>query len=102
MTIEIHAMPMSAPCRIAIMTAEKLAIDYKYVLVNLNEGDHLKPEFLKVKLGQPQLNLYGNHYCQSQQIRGLFFGGTLLISEKSGFSTIFTSDFFFFLLFLTS
>ena len=52
MTIEIHAMPMSAPCRIAIMTAEKLAIDYKYVLVNLNEGDHLKPEFLKVKLGQ--------------------------------------------------
>merc|ERR1719195_2006591 len=34
------------------MTAEKLAIDYKYVLVNLNEGDHLKPEFLTVKLGQ--------------------------------------------------
>ena len=94
MTIEIHAMPMSAPCRIAIMTAEKLAIDYKYVLVNLNEGDHLKPEFLKVKLDQ--LNLYGNHYCQSQQIRSLFFGGTLLISEKSDVRPIFKNYFFSF------
>ena len=48
MTIEIHAMPGSAPSRIAHMTAEVLGIDYKYVLCDLQEGDHFKPEYLKI------------------------------------------------------
>merc|ERR1711915_183919 len=46
MGIEVYGMGLSAPCRIVNMTAECLAIEYDFKVVNLMTGDHMKPEFL--------------------------------------------------------
>ena len=48
MTLEIHGMGGSAPCRIPYMTCEVLGLDYKMVNCDLMKGDHKTPEYLKV------------------------------------------------------
>jgi len=48
MTIEIHGMPGSAPCRIAHMTANTLGLDYKYILCDLMKRDNFKEDYLKI------------------------------------------------------
>jgi len=40
--------PMSAPCRTVLLTAEALNIELELKHLNLREGDHMKPKFLKV------------------------------------------------------
>jgi len=46
--IELHGMPMSAPCRIVAMAAELAEAEYAYVDVNPIKGDTRKPEFLAI------------------------------------------------------
>lgn len=48
MTIDLYYTPGSAPCRSILLTAKLVGVDLNLKLVNLHEGEHLKPEFLKV------------------------------------------------------
>ena len=49
MTIEFLHSPISAPSRSALLVAKHLKLPIKIRLVNLLEGEQLKPEFLEVK-----------------------------------------------------
>jgi len=48
MTIEVHGMTLSAPCRIVYLTCEALGLEYKMVECNLMKGENKTPEFLKM------------------------------------------------------
>ena len=52
MSLEIHGMSLSAPCRICYMTCELLGIDYKMITCDLMKGENMNPEFLKVSKSQ--------------------------------------------------
>ena len=52
MTIEIHGMSLSGPCRIVYMTCEALGLEYKEISCDLFKGEHKTEEFLKVKACQ--------------------------------------------------
>jgi len=54
MSVEIHGMSLSAPCRICYMTCELLGIDYKMITCDLMKGENMNPEFLKMN---PQHNI---------------------------------------------
>lgn len=48
MPVDLYYMPGSAPCNSIILTAHALGVELNLKLTNLEKGDHLKPEFLKV------------------------------------------------------
>ena len=50
MTIDFYYMPGSGPCRSVLATAKALGIELNLKFLNLREGEHLKPEFVKVRL----------------------------------------------------
>ena len=49
MGIKIYGMDVSAPVRMIMMTSEVLGLEYEFFVVNLMEGEHMKPEYLKVR-----------------------------------------------------
>ncbi|KNC25052.1 hypothetical protein FF38_11870 [Lucilia cuprina] len=46
--MDFYYLPGSAPCRSVLMTAKALGIELNKKLLNLQAGEHLKPEFLKI------------------------------------------------------
>lgn len=48
MPIDLYYLPASAPCRSVILTAKALGIDLNLKLTNLQAGEHLTPEFIKL------------------------------------------------------
>lgn len=46
--MDFYYLPGSAPCRAVQMTAAAVGVELNPKLVNLMNGDQLKPEFLKV------------------------------------------------------
>lgn len=50
MGIDLYYLPGSAPCRTVLMAAKALGVELNLKLVNLMEGDHLKPEYLAVSI----------------------------------------------------
>lgn len=50
MPIDFYQLPGSPPCRAVALTAAALDIEMNFKQVNLMNGEHLKPEFLKVFL----------------------------------------------------
>jgi glutathione S-transferase len=48
MPIDHYYIPFSAPCRSVIMTADILGIELNNKPLDLMNGEHLKPEFVKV------------------------------------------------------
>ena len=44
--LELHAFTASSPSRAVHMTLDLLGLEYKYVPVNILEGEHKAPEFL--------------------------------------------------------
>jgi len=44
--VEVYGMNASAPCRIVMMTAEALGVEYEFKVTDLMAGDHMKPEYL--------------------------------------------------------
>ena len=50
MGIKVYGMDISAPVRMVMMTCEALGLEYELITVNLMEGEHKKPEFLKVEI----------------------------------------------------
>nr|QYA72012.1 glutathione S-transferase [Anoplophora glabripennis] len=48
MALDLYYAPGSAPCRIVLLAAKAIGVDLNLKLLNLYEGEHLKPEFLKL------------------------------------------------------
>lgn len=48
MTIDFYYTPGSAPCRASILVAKAIGVELNMKLTLLHEGEHLKPEFLKL------------------------------------------------------
>jgi len=46
--VDFYYLPGSSPCRSVIMTAKAVGVDLNKKLLNLQAGEHLKPEFLKI------------------------------------------------------
>ncbi|KAL7727441.1 hypothetical protein ACLKA6_017565 [Drosophila palustris] len=46
--LDFYYMLYSAPCRSILMTAKALGIELNKIQVDLDAGDHLKPEFVKI------------------------------------------------------
>ena len=49
MPIDFYQLPGSAPCRAVALTAAVLGVELNVKELNLQAGEHLKPEFLKVR-----------------------------------------------------
>lgn len=45
----LHYIPPSPPCRAVLLLGRLLNIDFDLRLVDLMQGEHLKPEFIEVK-----------------------------------------------------
>lgn len=50
MTIDLYYLPGSAPCRAVLMTAKAVGVELNLKLVNLMNGEHMTPEYLKVSI----------------------------------------------------
>ena len=46
--VEIHYMPLSAPCRSVLLMAKSIGLKMTPKLCNVLAGDNRKPEYLKV------------------------------------------------------
>ncbi|XP_004523120.1 glutathione S-transferase 1-1 [Ceratitis capitata] len=46
--MDFYYLPGSAPCRSVLLTAKSLGIELNKKLLNLQTGEHLTPEFLKI------------------------------------------------------
>ena len=56
MGVKIYGMDVSAPVRMVMMTCEVVGVEYEFEVVNLMAGDHMKPEYLKVRRSKVLLN----------------------------------------------
>ena len=50
MTIDIHGMNLSGPCRIIYMTAECLGLEYNMIECDLFKGENKTEEYLKLNI----------------------------------------------------
>lgn len=50
MTIDFYYLPGSAPCRSVLMTAKAVGVELNLKRTNLQAGEHLTPEYVKVSL----------------------------------------------------
>lgn len=48
MGLDLYYIPGSAPCRAVQMTAAAIGVELNLKLTNLQAGEHLTPEYLKV------------------------------------------------------
>ena len=48
MTIDLYHMDASGPCRSVRMTAKMLGVELNVKLINLQAGEHMTPEFIKI------------------------------------------------------
>ncbi|XP_046671979.1 glutathione S-transferase 1-1-like [Homalodisca vitripennis] len=48
MPLDFYYTPVSAPCRAVLLTAKALNVSLNLKIVDLQRGDNLKPEFLKI------------------------------------------------------
>ena len=54
MTIDFYYIPLSAPCRSVLLAANMLGVELNLKYTDLDKGDHLKPEFIKVNIIEPR------------------------------------------------
>lgn len=48
MTIDFFYKPGSAPCRSVWLTSKAVGVELNLIETDLHNGDHMKPEYLKV------------------------------------------------------
>ena len=48
MSIDFYGSRMSHPCRSVLLVAKRLKIDLNEKTLDMKNGEHLKPDFLKV------------------------------------------------------
>lgn len=49
MTIDLYYLPASSPCRSVLLTANAVGVQLNLKFLDLFKGEHLTPEFLKVR-----------------------------------------------------
>lgn len=49
MPIDLYYLPGSAPCRAVLLAAKALGVELNLKLTDLMKGEHLTPEYIKVK-----------------------------------------------------
>jgi hypothetical protein len=54
--MDFYYLPGSAPCRAVMMTAKAVGVELNLKLTNLMAGEHMKPEFLKVRIVKKTTN----------------------------------------------
>jgi len=47
-TMDFYYVPGSAPCRAVLMTAKAVGVDLNLKMTDLQKGEHMKPEYLKI------------------------------------------------------
>lgn len=47
---KLYYLPPSPPCRAILMLGKMLKLEFELELINVMEGDHLKPEFVSVSM----------------------------------------------------
>ncbi|XP_015522786.2 uncharacterized protein LOC107226476 [Neodiprion lecontei] len=74
MPVDLYYLPPSIPCRAVMMLAKALGIHLNLKVVNILEGEHLKPEFLKINPQHtiPTINDNGLILWESRVIMGYF------------------------------
>ncbi|XP_048513434.1 uncharacterized protein LOC105687479 [Athalia rosae] len=72
MPLDLYYVPGSAPCRAVRTTAGALGVELNLKLLDLHNGEHLKPEFLKINPVHtvPTLDDNGFHLWESRAIMG--------------------------------
>ncbi|XP_033213763.1 uncharacterized protein LOC117170828 [Belonocnema kinseyi] len=72
MTIDFYYFDPSPPCRTVMMLAKALGVHFNYIKVNPLEGDHMKPEFVKINPQRviPTIDDNGLILCESRAILG--------------------------------
>lgn len=70
MTLDFYYVPGSGPCRSVLMVAKALGLDLNKKLTVLKNGEHLKPEFVKINPQHcvPTLVDNGFSLCESRAI----------------------------------
>lgn len=53
----LYFLPPSPPCRMILMLAQLIGVEFDRRIVNIMEGDQLKPEFLAVSTYDAILSL---------------------------------------------
>lgn len=48
MPVDLYYMSLSAPCRAVVLVAKVAGVELNLKTINLLEGEHMKPEFLKI------------------------------------------------------
>lgn len=48
MTIDLYFTPGSAPCSAVLITAKSIGLELNIKSIDLERGEHMTPEFLKV------------------------------------------------------
>lgn len=72
MTMDFYYLPLSAPCRSVLMTAKAIGVELNLKRLNLKEGEHLKPEFIKINPQHTIPTLFDNGFAlwESRAILG--------------------------------
>ncbi|KYN08361.1 Glutathione S-transferase 1-1 [Cyphomyrmex costatus] len=70
MPIDLYQLTGSPPCRAVLLTAAAVGVDLNVKNVDLNAGEHLKPEFIKMNPQHtvPTLDDDGLYLCESRAI----------------------------------
>ena len=70
MPIDFYQLPGSAPCRAVALTAAVLGVELNAKELDLQKGEHLKPEFLKINPQHtiPTIDDNGLHLWESRAI----------------------------------
>lgn len=50
MPIDLYYLPGSSPCRGVLLAAKALGLELNLKLTDLMKGEHLTPEFIKVRM----------------------------------------------------
>lgn len=52
MGLDLYYVPGSSPCRTVLLAAKAVGVELNLKFLDLMKGEHLTPEFIKVKLYQ--------------------------------------------------
>lgn len=47
--MNLYYLPPSPPCRSVLLLGRILGVDFSLKMINIQEGDHMKKDFLEVK-----------------------------------------------------
>ncbi|KAL5283275.1 GstD1.2 family protein [Megaselia abdita] len=88
MTIDFYYLSVSAPCRSILMTAKAIGVELNLKKLNLKNGEHLKPEFIKINPQHTIPTLVDNGFAlwESRAILGY------LVDQYAKDDTLFPKD----------